>query len=157
MIRTATIACLCALGISLQTEPLKGQEKSKTMNVKRITANLYAVEIEPCVRFWQRLGFEKTMEVPAGNKLAFAALKKGDLELMYGTYASLEQDADVAKAFHRGTSYLFVEVENLDEVIPAISAAELVKGVHKTFYGSKEISVKDPAGHIITFAQFGGQ
>jgi hypothetical protein len=24
-----------------------------------------------------------------------------------------------------------------------------------TFYGSKEFGVKDPAGHILTFAQFG--
>jgi len=127
------------------------------MNVQKVTANLYAQEIEPCITFWQRLGFEKTMEVPAGDKLAFALLKSGDLEVMYGTYASLEQDTDVAKAFRRGTSYLFVEVENLDDVIPATTGAEVVKAVHKSFYGSKEISVKDPAGHIVTFAQFGGQ
>jgi hypothetical protein len=25
----------------------------------------------------------------------------------------------------------------------------------KTFYGSREIGVADPAGHLITFAQFG--
>jgi hypothetical protein len=27
--------------------------------------------------------------------------------------------------------------------------------VRTTFYGSKEIGIKDPAGHIVTFAEFG--
>jgi len=27
--------------------------------------------------------------------------------------------------------------------------------VRDTFYGAKEIGVKDPAGHIMVFAQFG--
>jgi hypothetical protein len=26
--------------------------------------------------------------------------------------------------------------------------------VRDTFYGSKEIGIKDPAGHFVTFAQF---
>ena len=38
------------------------------MNMKRITPVLYVHEIEPCVEFWvNRLGFEKTVEVPDGN------------------------------------------------------------------------------------------
>ncbi|HEV2688890.1 MAG TPA: VOC family protein [Bryobacteraceae bacterium] len=145
------------LPFALFLGPMNGEEKPKPMNVKKITANLYADEIEPSIRFWQRLGFEKTMEVPAGNKLAFALLKKGNLELMYGTYASLEQDPEVAKAFRKGTTYLYTEVENLEDALAAVTGAELVKPIHKTFYGSKEFSVKDPAGHIITFAQFGAQ
>lgn len=122
--------------------------------MKKITANLYADEIEPSIRFWQQLGFEKTLEVPAGDKLAFAQLNKGNLELMYGTYASFEQDPQVAKSYQRGTSFLFVEVDALDDVIAATTGATVVKDVHQTFYGSKELSVRDPAGHIITFAQF---
>jgi uncharacterized glyoxalase superfamily protein PhnB len=46
-------------------------------------------------------------------------------------------------------------VENLDETIRAVNGAEVVMPVRTTFYGSKEIGVKDPAGHIVTFAQFG--
>ena len=148
-----TKTILTALTAALFLGSLNGEEKPMTL--KKMTTNLYAAEIEPCIRFWQRLGFEKTMEVPAGDKLAFALLKKGDLELMYGTFASLEQDAEVAKAFEKGTSHLFLEVDSLEAVMPAIAGAEVVKGVHKTFYGSTEISVKDPGGHIVTFAQFG--
>ncbi|HYL76748.1 MAG TPA: VOC family protein [Bryobacteraceae bacterium] len=155
MIRTALGTLTLALLVSAPAGVLKAEEETKPMTIKRITTNLYADEIEPCIQFWERMGFEKVKDVPAGNKLAFAMLQKGNLELMYGTYSSLAQDPDVAKAFQKGTTYLFVEVENLDDVIPATTGAEIVKAKHQTFYGSTEISVKDPAGHIVTFAQFG--
>ncbi len=125
------------------------------MTIKKITPNLYADEIEPCVNFWvERMGFEKVMDVPDGNKLAFAILQKGDLELMYGTYASLDKELE-AGTYRKGPSFLFAEVDNLDEFVKAAKGAEMVKDVHTTFYGAKEITVKDPAGHVITFAQFG--
>src|SRR5215472_6409905 len=51
--------------------------KGSAMNVKRITPVLYANELEPCVQFWvERLGFEKTVEVPDGNRLGFVILQK---------------------------------------------------------------------------------
>jgi uncharacterized glyoxalase superfamily protein PhnB len=50
-----------------------------------------------------------------------------------------------------------VEVDNLDETISAIQGTEVVMPVRNTFYGSKEIGIKDPAGHYVTFAQFGAQ
>jgi uncharacterized glyoxalase superfamily protein PhnB len=124
------------------------------MTITKITPNLYAESIEPSIRFWvERFGFEKVMDVPDGNKLAFAILKKGGLELMYGTYASLQKE--LGDKFAKGPTFLFVEVEKLDDFIQAANGAEVVLDVHDTFYGAKEISVKDPAGHFITFAQFG--
>jgi uncharacterized glyoxalase superfamily protein PhnB len=125
------------------------------MAVKKITAVLLADRIEPCVKFWvERLGFEKTVEVPEGDKLAFAALQKGSVELMYQTYSSVESDDHSHKGFTKGPTFLYVEVENLDETIRAVNGAEVVMPVRTTFYGAKEIGVKDPAGHIVTFAQF---
>ena len=43
------------------------------MTVKKVTANLYVEDVRSCVKFWERLGFEKTMEVPDGDKLAFVS------------------------------------------------------------------------------------
>jgi uncharacterized glyoxalase superfamily protein PhnB len=133
------------------------REKAPTVTVKRMTPNLYTDDVEACVRFWvNRLHFDKTMEVPEeGGKLAFAALQKGSVELMYGSYASLEKDANVAGSFERGTSFLFLEVDDVDATLAAMQGAPIVAPVHKTFYGSTEFTVKDPAGHLITFAQFG--
>jgi uncharacterized glyoxalase superfamily protein PhnB len=131
--------------------------KAKSAAVKKITPVLLVEEIEPCVRFWvDRLGFEKTMEVPEGDKIGFAILKKGDLELMYQTYSGQEKDAPaVTKALRKGPTFLYVEVDNLDDIIAATAGTEVIMPVRTTFYGAREIGVKDPAGHIVTFAQFG--
>ena len=129
------------------------------MHVKRITPILFVEEVEPCVKFWvERFGFQKTAEVPDGNKLAFAMLQKGSVELMYQSYASADQDLTaISQQVRKGPTFLYVEVDNLDETISAIEGTEVVMPVRNTFYGSKEIGVKDPAGHYVTFAQFGAQ
>jgi uncharacterized glyoxalase superfamily protein PhnB len=121
-----------------------------------MTPNLYTDDVGACARFWiDRLQFEKTAEVPEAGGLAFAVLQKGDLELMYGSYGSLDREPLVTGAFQRGTSFLFIEVDDLDAVLSAMNGVPKVADVHKTFYGATEFTVKDPAGHLITFAQFG--
>lgn len=127
------------------------------MTTKKITPILFAEEIEPCLQFWiERLGFDKTIEVPEGNKLSFAILQKGTVELMYQTYASAEKDVTtISSEVRKGPSFLYVEVENLDEIIIALKGVEVAMPVRTTFYGAKEIGVKDPAGHVLIFAQLG--
>lgn len=135
----------------------KAEEKTKTMTVKKLTPVLFAEDIEPCVKFWvERLGFQKTMDVPDGNKLAFAILQKDNVELMYQSYASADKDVGaISPLVRKGPTFLYVEVESLDETITAVRGAEVVIPVRTTFYGAREIGIKDPAGHFITFAQFG--
>src|SRR5579863_8352384 len=115
---------------SAASAPAPAQEKQRTvrqeeqMTVKKMTPNLYADDVAACVRFWvDRLHFVKTMEVPEGNGLAFAALEKGPIELMYGSYSSLDQGGMPANEWKRGSSFLFVEVEDLDEVVKAMEGA----------------------------------
>jgi uncharacterized glyoxalase superfamily protein PhnB len=148
------MAALALVSSSLPGRP--APEEKKTMTVTKITPVLFAAEIEPCVKFWvERFGFEKTMEVPDGNKLAFAIVQKGGLELMYQSFASADKDApaSTSQAVRKGPTFLYVEVGNLDEVIGALKGAEVVMPVRTTFYGSREIGVTDPAGHFVTFAQ----
>ena len=126
------------------------------MNVKRITPVLLVQEIEPLIPFWvDRLGFAKTVEVPDGNKLGFVLFQKGSVEVMYQTYSSVEKDAPpgMSGEARKGPTYLYVEVENLDAVVPAMKDARLVMPVRTAFYGMKEFAVQDPGGHFITFAQ----
>lgn len=127
------------------------------MTVRKITPILFAEEIEPCLRFWiDRLGFEKTIDVPDGNKLSFAILQKGSVELMYQTYSSAERDiTTISSEVRKGPSFLYVEVESLDDTIDALKGVEVAMPVRTTFYGAKEIGVKDPAGHAVIFAQLG--
>jgi len=130
------------------------------MNVKKITPVLFAQEIEPCVKFWvDRFGFQKIAEVPDGDKLAFAMLQKGTVELMYQSSGSADNDVGttISEVVRKGPTFLYVEVDNLDETINAVKGTEVVMPKRKTFYGSTEIGIKDPAGHYVTFAEFGQQ
>lgn len=125
------------------------------VTVKRLTPNLYTDDVAAAVKFWtERMDFEKTVEVPEESGLAFAALQKGDIELMYGSYKSLDKEAGVRDSYRRGTGFLFIEVDDLDAVLSAMKDVPMVSPVHQTFYGATEFTVKDPAGHLITFAQF---
>ncbi len=101
---------------------LAGQEKN--MTVKRLTPNLYTDDVEACVKLWvERMHFEKTMEVPDGERLAFAALQKGNIEVMYGSYASLDKDPNSAHAHQRGTGFLFLEIDDIDAALAAMKGA----------------------------------
>ncbi|HLK53175.1 MAG TPA: VOC family protein [Candidatus Angelobacter sp.] len=127
----------------------------KSAEVKKITPILFAQEIEPCIQFWtDRLGFQKTVEVPEGDKLAFAMVEKNGLELMYQTFASAEKDnAATGAAARKGPSFLYIEVADLNAALEATKGAEIVMPVRTTFYNAKEFGIKDPAGHYFIFAQ----
>jgi len=126
------------------------------VTVKKITPVLLVKEIEPLVPFWiDRLGFAKTIEVPDGNKLGFAAFQKGAAEVMYQTYASVEKDAppSMSAEARKGPTYLYLEVNDLDAILAAMKGVKIVMPVRTAFYGMREFSVQDPGGHFITFAQ----
>lgn len=132
------------------------QGQPASARVKRITPVLYVADVEPCVKFWvERMGFTAGAQVPDGDKLAFAIVQKGDLELMYQSYASAEKDQGSAaeKVMPQGSTFLYVEVEDLDRALEAMKGVNLIQPVHTTFYGMKEFIVKDPGGHLVTFAQ----
>jgi uncharacterized glyoxalase superfamily protein PhnB len=136
---------------------MQAENKEPVMNIKKITAVLLVDEIEPCARFWvERLGFAKTIEVPEGDKLGFVALQKGSVELMYQSFASVEKDsAFLAQQYRKGPTFLYIEVDSLDELMSATKGSKVVMPERKTFYGAREIGVTDPAGHVLTFAEFG--
>ena len=129
----------------------------KPAEVKKITPLLFAEEIEPCIQFWtKKIGFQKTIEVPEGNKIGFVMLEKNGLELMYQSFASVDKDNSViGAAVRQGPSFLYIEVADIDAALAAIKGAEIVMPMRMTFYESKEFGVKDPVGHYLIFAQQG--
>jgi uncharacterized glyoxalase superfamily protein PhnB len=73
---------------------------------------------------------------------------------MYQSFASAEKDAPTAaKEINGGRTFLYIEVDHLQNVIDAIKGVPIVVPLRTTFYGAKEIGVKDPAGHVIVFAE----
>jgi uncharacterized glyoxalase superfamily protein PhnB len=127
--------------------------------MKKLTPILVVDEIEPCLSFWiDRLGFEKTIEVPEGDKLGFVALVRDGKEIMYQTQTSIAKEVDTAglpeiMKSAKGTSVLFIEVASLAEIQKKVEGLELLIPYRETFYGSKELWLQEPGGHIIGFAE----
>lgn len=124
--------------------------------MKKLTPVLVVEAIEPLFPFWvDRLGFEVTVEVPQGERLGFVILARDGAEVMYQTEESVAEDVPALGREPRGTTFLFLEVEDLDAVADALEGVEPVAPRRQTFYGADELIVRDPAGHVVTFAEFG--
>jgi len=123
----------------------------------RLTPVLVVDAVEPCIRFWtERFGFTAQNEVPGPDgKLVFASAKQDAVEVMYQTRASVVADQPTLAGEMNGRLIvLFIAVADLDAVERALAGAPVVKARHKTFYGSSEVYVREPGGHVVGFAQF---
>jgi len=123
--------------------------------ITKSTPVLIVDAIEPSLPFWQeRLGLERPVEVPDGERLGFAILTNGAIEIMYQTSALLARDSAAhSTAFDSGKTFLFVEVSDIDALASALQGFEIVMPRRETFYGSTEIGYREPGGHFVTFAQ----
>src|SRR5262249_54266669 len=136
----------------------RSMSANQAINLKQLTPVMVVESVEPCLRFWtERLGFTAENQVPGPDgKLIFASAKKGEVEVMYQTRASvIAETPDAAGQLNGRSVVLFLTVENLDPVEKAVAGAPVVKPRHKTFYGSTEIYVREPGGNTVGFAQFG--
>ncbi|HET9986157.1 MAG TPA: VOC family protein [Longimicrobiales bacterium] len=126
--------------------------------MQKLTPVLFVEAIEPVLPFWlDRLGFEKTGEVPHGDRLGFVMLQKGDVEIMYQTRESVAADVPSLADTPMGGALLFVQVEDLDAVARALEGIAPVVPRRKTFYGADELIVREPGGNVVTFAHFAGE
>ena len=137
----------------------------------KLAPNLIVDSIEACLPFWiDRLGFEKTVEVPhdpsegdapkgkaPGGKapggtarLGFVILVRDGVELMLQSRASLAADIPPLEVgAHRAT--LYFTVPDLAPIRKALAGYPLAVPERTTFYGAREIIVQDPAGNGICF------
>lgn len=118
----------------------------------KLTPLLMVEAIEPCLPFWERLGWIKVAEVPHGDALGFAILVKDEVELMYQSRASVAADLPPLAELPMGGSFLFLEISDLDAVIASLGDAPVVNPRRTTFYGMDEVAVTEPGGNVVVFA-----
>lgn len=119
----------------------------------KITAMIYVPAVEPSLKFWvNQLGFTKTVEVPEGDKIGFAILVHGDAELMLQSISGVGHDIPAFSEYARPAACLYIEVADFDDLLKRVAGAPVVVPVRTTFYGMKEIGVREPGGNIVLFA-----
>jgi uncharacterized glyoxalase superfamily protein PhnB len=121
-----------------------------------MTPILVVDEIEGCLPFWtDRLGFQKTTEVPHEGRLGFVILNRGDVDVMYQSRASLAGDLPQLAGYGERT-VLYFQVENIEELESKMAGLEPVIPMRQTFYGAAEIGFADPAGNVVIFSMSSG-
>jgi uncharacterized glyoxalase superfamily protein PhnB len=123
------------------------------MGIMKITAVLIVESIEKSLPFWVgRMGFEKTVEVPEGDRLGFVILSGGGAELMLQTAESVRKDEPKFAPTGDRSASIFIEVDDFDDARKRLEGYPVAMAERTTFYGMREIGVFEPSGHIVIFA-----
>ena len=134
----------------------------------RFWTNMMVDDIHETISFYQKtLGFEHVMSVPkdseeilfqydAGQPLVYAVIKYGDIEMMLQERESLMENVPAFKpgTATGGTLTFYFATDDVSAVAAKVKGScEIVRDLHDTFYGMREIYVRDPNGYILGFAQ----
>ena len=125
------------------------------MELTKLATILLVEKIEPGIKFWTEiLEFKITQQIDHEGKLGFVMLSKGDIEIHLQTRSITEQHAPALSTFrYPPACVLYFDVDNLDELLERMKTVEVVIPKHKTFYGTTEVYVREPCGHVLGFAQ----
>ena len=121
----------------------------------KLTPVLIVEAVERSVPFCvDRMGFTKTVEVPDEDKIGFAILQRQGAELMLQSIASVRKDVAAFAPDGDGTKGcgIFIEVEDFEDVRQRLAGYPIVLPERLTFYGMREIGVREPSGHTVIFA-----
>ena len=127
------------------------------MKIARATPVLFVDRVEPTRDFFTRAGFTVMFDVPleGEGRLGFVGLEKDGVQVMVETRGNANEGQalrDLSRESRRAV--IFIEVDNLDQVITALASVPALVERHETFYGADEISFMEPGGNIVTFARF---
>ena len=123
------------------------------IKIQKLSPILVVNEIEPCIEFWQQIGFEKTIEILEGAKLGFLALEKDGVEIMYQSLKSIKKDLPAVEKEGLSKSFFYIKINGIDAIQKKFSLKSIVVPLRKTFYGALEVFVREPGGNIIGFSE----
>ncbi|MGE5351627.1 MAG: VOC family protein [Acidobacteriota bacterium] len=129
----------------------------ENINFKKLTPNLMVNDVNETIKFYHdNFGFDAVVTIPDTGKYNFAILSNGNVELMVQKRESFSQDMNIpVEQQIGGTFSLFFEVNDILPLYDKTTASglQVVRELHQTFYGSKEFTVRDNNGYILTFSE----
>jgi uncharacterized glyoxalase superfamily protein PhnB len=130
--------------------------------------NMMVDDIHKTIAFYRStLGFEHVMSVPKDaeealfhydpeRSLVYAVIKCGNIEMMLQERGSLMENVPAfeSNAVTGGTLTFYFKTDDVDTLAAKVKGVcEIVRDLHDTFYGMREIYVRDPNGYVLGFAQ----
>ena len=125
------------------------------MIVKSAAPVLFVDRVEPTRDFFQRAGFEVMFDLPEGDHLGFAGLNRDGVQVMIETRGNHNEGPAMQQLTRESArAVVFIEVDDLDELMGLLDGERVVVDRHKTFYKSDELTYEEPGGNLVTFAKF---
>jgi hypothetical protein len=110
---------------------------------------IHVPDVRATVDWYQGIGFDvvATYGDETGNNFSFAMVSFGETEVMFNT------DGEPSSK-HRREVDLYVYTDNVDEIYQTLKdRVDVIEGPHDTFYGAREVIIRDLNRFWITFAQ----
>ncbi|MFH1187910.1 MAG: bleomycin resistance family protein [bacterium] len=134
---------------------------------KKITPNIMVADVNATVNYYKNnldfqvvMGVGENKEIKMGDSaiesnLTWAMLKKDEVEIMLQRNDSfIGELPEFKEAKIGGTFTLYINMQNTKDFYGKIKGkVEIIKDMHKTFYGADEFVIKDLNGYIIYFAE----
>lgn len=126
------------------------------INMKSLTPNIMVNNVNETVDYYHNLlDFELIMSVPEKGNFEWAMMKNGGATIMFQEKGSLAKEIKELQNKPLGaTMNLYIQIKNIDALYQKLKQSErIIKDIDVTFYGTKEFTVEDLNGYILTFAE----
>ncbi len=127
-----------------------------TVVLKKLTPNLMVEDVNETVTFYQDvLGFALLATVPEEGQFNWAMMQHDAVEIMFQGRASLTEDVPLFKDKAIGGSLtLYIDVEDIKGLYGQVqNRVTILHEMTTTFYGTREFTIQDCNGYVLTFAQ----
>ncbi len=124
--------------------------------IKTLTPNLMVEDVNQTITFYENVfGFELSQTVPEEGKFVWASMRSGDVEIMFQGRDSLSEELPVFEGTPLGGSLTFyLRIDDLEGFYDRVKdQVTVLQDLHTTFYGMKEVAVKELNGYIFVFAE----
>ena len=126
------------------------------MKYQLLVPNIGVRDVKETVDFYsQFLGFKEVNSVSVDNKLVWAMINAGNVNLMFQEQQNLiEEYNQLRDCSLNSLMTYYVKVKNKSELYDKVSNTEyLIKEIHTTPYGVEEFAIKDNNGFILVIAE----
>ena len=116
---------------------------------KRVVPMIHVPDVRATVTWYESIGFTTgaTYGDETGENFSFAIMSFGDTEVMFNT------DGETSEKWRREVD-LYVYTDNIDELYENLKArVDVIEKPHDTFYGMRELIIRDINRFWITFGQ----
>jgi len=116
---------------------------------QKVVPMIHVPDVRATVDWYQSIGFNvvTTYGNETENELSFAMVSFGDREVMFN------QDGETSDKWRREVD-LYVYADDVDEIYSRLKdRVDVVEGPHNTFYGMRELIIRDLNRFWITFGQ----